>query len=89
MLKFLNGIDDVEWLKETHLKGFDLPPAFKDFQSFVLLGNEDAPEAITLFKAKDPVITEGGFYIDPILDFSYEISSYGGEATPITEMVKQ
>lgn len=49
--KFLNEPSDVQWLKETHLKGREgVPP----FRSFVLFGNEDAPQVLHLFSSQDP-----------------------------------
>jgi hypothetical protein len=50
MKTFLNGKEDVKWLKETHLK------EFKGLKigSFMLHGNEDCPEKLELFPVKMP-----------------------------------
>lgn len=50
---FLNGANNVEWLKSTALKGV---PGIPPFESFVLYGNEDSPERLELFAAHDPSI---------------------------------
>lgn len=47
---FINKPEDIQWLKDTHLKGLELPT----FKSFVLHGNEDCPEKIDLHAAKMP-----------------------------------
>lgn len=51
--QFFNTSEDVEWLKTTHLKNrwdqFDI-------KSFILLGNEDCPEAVEAFNVPDPTI---------------------------------
>lgn len=51
---FCNSPDDVQWLRETHLKGVPLPFAFDRFASFVLQGNDDAPHAVNLYASIDP-----------------------------------
>lgn len=51
--QFLNDPDDVQWLLDTHLRGHALPfrPA-----SFVLYGNEDAPDKVDLYPVADAEI---------------------------------
>ncbi len=51
---FLNGADDVQWLRDTHLKGLDLPA----FAAFAFSGNEDCPERLALYREKDPLLTD-------------------------------
>ncbi len=51
---FMNEPDDVQWLKETHLKGVPLPFKYERFHAFVLQGNEDAPHAVNLYASIDP-----------------------------------
>lgn len=51
---FINETADVEWLKETHLKGVLLPSVYQDFRSAVIQGNEDAPHAVNLYRSIDP-----------------------------------
>lgn len=51
---FCNAPEDVQWLKDTHLKGVTLPDMYKHFQSFVLQGNEDAPHAVNLYNLPMP-----------------------------------
>lgn len=48
---FLDSPEDVKWLRETHLSHVTSLPAFK---SFVLEGNEDAPDRVLLYTAKSP-----------------------------------
>lgn len=52
--RFLNDSTDVQWLKDTALKGVPLPSQWADFRSFVLQGNEDAPHAVNLYAAENP-----------------------------------
>ena len=47
---FMNSPEDILWLLNTHLKDW-LPPPFK---SFILYGNEDAPERLDLYASQDP-----------------------------------
>ena len=42
---------DVKWLRETHLK--DIDPGL-EFKSFELMGNEDWPQEIILYRAASP-----------------------------------
>ncbi len=51
--QFLHGTDDVQWLKDTHLKGLEYP----EFRSFVIHGNEDCPEQLWLYKSVMPMYT--------------------------------
>ena len=51
---FLNTPEDVQWLKDTALKGCTLPAKWESFKSFVLQGNEDAPHAVNLYLSDDP-----------------------------------
>ena len=57
---FLNDPSDVLWLLSTHLKGRYAPP----FQSFILFGNEDAPEKVQLFASRDPDHDDAYFEIN-------------------------
>lgn len=55
---FLNTADDIQWLKDTHLRGVILPSKYAGFQSAILQGNEDAPYAVNLYVSADPVFTD-------------------------------
>ena len=48
--QFLNEVEDVQWLKDTHLKYVKHP----NFKSFLLKGNADWPAKVTLFRQKNP-----------------------------------
>lgn len=50
---FLCGKADCKWLRETHLKGLELP----EFQSCDLHGNEDCPTKLILFRSIMPLYT--------------------------------
>ena len=52
---FCNKPEDCQWLRDTHLKGRDLPAPYDGFQSFVLQGPEDNPYAINLYVSNDPL----------------------------------
>jgi hypothetical protein len=51
--QFMNEPEDCQWLWETKLgKREDLKPPI--FESFLLFGNEDAPDKVQLFSEQDP-----------------------------------
>lgn len=51
---FLNAPEDCQWLVKTHLGNrTDLK-----FGSFILYGNEDAPDSVDLFADTDPLVTD-------------------------------
>jgi len=52
--QFFNEPEECLWLTSTALKGVHTPP----FNSFVLIGNEDAPEAVYLYAECDPLVTD-------------------------------
>lgn len=54
-MEFCNSPDDVQWLKDTALKGCEGIPEFK---SFVLYGNEAAPYRIDLYMSADPLYAD-------------------------------
>lgn len=58
---FLNDPDDVQWLKDTALKGVPIPAAWAGFASFAIQGNDDAPYAVNLYQSADPLHTDN-FY---------------------------
>lgn len=47
-MEFINTPEDCQWLRDVHAKG---APAFA---SFVLQGNEDAPDSLVLYAAQEP-----------------------------------
>ena len=53
--QFLNAADDCQWARDVHLKGLPVIPAF---QSFVIIGNEDAPDELHLYASADPLYTD-------------------------------
>lgn len=55
---------ECDWLRSTHLKGIQTPP----FESFLLEGNEDAPNRLALFRAQKPAYNDKAimsFKLDP------------------------
>lgn len=48
--KFLNTLEDCDWLRTTHLNH-----TLHEFRSFILFGNEDAPEGVDLYTTADPL----------------------------------
>lgn len=50
--------DDIQWLKETHLKGVILPTKWVDFKFAILQGNEDSPYALNLYVSQNPDIDD-------------------------------
>lgn len=59
---FLDKPEDIQWLRETHLKNVPNLPAFK---SAIIVGNEDCPERIVCYKFKSP-----RYDACPVLDHS-------------------
>jgi hypothetical protein len=53
-ISFHNDADDCQWLKDTHLRFIDHKP----FESFVLHGNEDAPDIVDLYGPREPLATD-------------------------------
>lgn len=53
-MKLLDTKEDCQWLRETHLAGHRPLP----FRSFILQGNEDSPDRLSLFASKSPRITD-------------------------------
>ena len=51
---FLNTKEDCDWLRSTHLNTFQN----LNFKSFVLFGNEDAPEKVRLYESNDPLYND-------------------------------
>lgn len=51
---FLSTPADCQWLRETHLREFSPP----EFSSCLLIGNEDSPEELRLYKSADPLYTD-------------------------------
>ncbi len=47
-----NTPDDISWILETHLRYYEELPSFL---SFTLVGNEDSPEKVILYKRADPL----------------------------------
>lgn len=58
--QLLNTPGDCQWLRDTALKNKKI-----DFQfnSFVLYGNEDAPDQVDLYAATDPLVTDVPFVV--------------------------
>lgn len=50
---FCNDPDDVNWLKEVHLAHLAGVP---EFRSFEIVGNEDAPDNVTLYEQMHPTV---------------------------------
>jgi hypothetical protein len=53
--QFFNDKADCLWVRCTHLRHVEHVPFFR---SFVLIGNEDCPEAIYLYRDEDPLVTD-------------------------------
>lgn len=64
-MQFCNTPDDVQWLKDTHLKVFD-SAAIPEFKSFVILGSESSPYEIFLYESEDPFYSDRYMSIDTV-----------------------
>ena len=58
---FMNEPADCEWLLSTHLKRV---LGVRPFASFLLVGNEDCPEAVHLYADADPLVSDESIYIN-------------------------
>lgn len=54
----LNTAEDLQWLRDVHLKGVPLMSEFSDFRFAILQGNEDAPYAVNLYLSDNPEFTD-------------------------------
>ena len=50
----IEDADDIQWLKDTCLRGVTLPTKYKDFKFAILEGNEDSPDAVSLYLSDSP-----------------------------------
>lgn len=58
---FLNEPADCAWLLATALKNVQ---GVRPFASFLLLGNEDCPEAVHLYADADPLVSDESILIN-------------------------
>ncbi len=49
-----NSPDDCTWLRETALRGYDVPV----FASFTLAGHEDCPLEVRLYSTPEPSVAD-------------------------------
>ena len=78
MLTFLNSAEDMQWLKDVHVR--ILPD---NARSAIIFGNEDAPDSIEVYDSAQPLVTD-----TPIMLCSAEFLSYAArllvyQASPI------
>lgn len=76
MIQFMNDSNDIEWLKSTHLRncsGFELD----ELKSFVIYGNEDAPDQLHLYAEHDPKVTDVYYLVNFNLGISEWITPLG------------
>jgi hypothetical protein len=59
----INTAEDIQWLKDTALRGVPLPASFQDFQFANLIGNEDAPDYVDLYAQAEPLYTDDFYRI--------------------------
>lgn len=68
-LQYLNEPEDIQWLLDTVLKGYEVEP----FKSFLIEGNEDCPISITLYSEADPRYSDS-FTVYRLEDGKYFLS---------------
>lgn len=66
MATLLNKPEDIQWLKDTCLKGVILPTEYHDFKCAFLIGNEDCPTRLHIYNSHTPLLAE------PYLDMKFE-----------------
>jgi hypothetical protein len=70
MTILLKTRDDLQWLKEAHLKDLISDGQYERVHSAVISGNEDCPEAVELYCSKNPMMNEKP-------EFTFERNSEG------------
>jgi len=53
MITFLNSAEDMQWLKDVHVR--ILPD---NARSAIIFGNEDAPDSIEVYDSVQPLVTD-------------------------------
>lgn len=64
----LDSQEDIQWLKDTCLKGVTLPIYWQDFKSAIVMGNMDSPYAVKLFIAKVPLMVSDYLFVKFVND---------------------
>lgn len=77
--KFSDDPEDVQWIRETFI-----PSLPDNVQSYILFGNEDYPEKISVFAEKSPTIYSTGTIYRP--DKSGRYKKAGTERNPLKDM---
>lgn len=62
--KYLDGTEDCQWLRETALRGYDVPA----FGAFTFDGNEDCPLAIALYAHDAPSVEDAPIAVYRLVD---------------------
>lgn len=60
---FLETAEDLQWLRETHLRGVPLPAKYAQFSFAVMAGNEDAPYSVNLYVSPAPTVTDDYLHV--------------------------
>lgn len=67
---FSNNPDEVQWLKDTALRGVELGQ-YNDFSSHMLYGDKVAPARVVLYKTTDPDHNESHALVTFVYDLIY------------------
>lgn len=65
--QFLNEPEDLQWLRDTHLAGIELPKPWDEFGSAVIYGDQSAPHSVALYLRNGPYVD------DPYLLVKFEV----------------
>jgi len=65
---FINGHDDMEWLRDVHLPKLDI----RKYKSAIVYGNEDYPTRIDVFESRDPQTSDGYVTYKPNPEGDYQ-----------------
>lgn len=68
MDKLLDSPEDMQWLKDTCLKGVQLPTEWLDFKAAIVAGNDDSPESLKLFMSPVPIMVSDYLFVKFIND---------------------
>jgi hypothetical protein len=65
---FIETPDDIKWLRQTCLRGVQLPTKYHGFKFAVIEGNEDGPDVVDLYVSDCPNFDDDYYRIAFIYD---------------------
>ena len=81
---WLDSAEDVQWLRDTHLRNIELPAEFQNFKSAIIQGNEDCPHAVNLYNSVAATLSDDFCRIDFTQDRP-TVAIYSGVTNKVRE----